>query len=158
MTLVIGVEGKERGLILGADPAFGDLLGFPPGSLIDRAVADLVHPDSHDEVGRQLARVVGRECRRFGGVFRVPDADGELRWLSFHACLTAHIEPEQLLLRVFALPVRLPALDSAQTRRKRSRDWPEVELDLAHVAHGNLAMSLDTRRARTRRIRPTRLP
>lgn len=138
MTLVIGITGEERGRIVSADRAFGSLLDFGSASLVDRSIADFVHPDCRDDACEQFARVVARRCRRFDGVFRVLDAGGSVRWLSIHACLTSRIEPERLLLRVFALPVRLLAVDAAKAQRASSTDRLAVALDLAPVVPAQL--------------------
>ncbi len=135
MTLSVGTVGVDRGRIVGADRALGNLLGVDSDSLLDRPIADVVHPESRDEACEQFARVVARKCRRFDGVFRVIAAGGSVRWLSIHACLTSNIEPELLLLRVFALPVRLLALDTAKAQRTSSTDRLAVALDLAPVSH-----------------------
>jgi PAS domain S-box-containing protein len=138
MTLVIGTAGKERGRIVNADRAFGDLLHFAVDALIDRPIADLLHPDCRDDAREQFARVAARQCQRFDGVFRVLSARGSVRWLSVHACLTSGVEPERLLLRAFALPVRLLAVEAAKAQRTSSTDRLAVALDLAPVAPAQL--------------------
>jgi PAS domain S-box-containing protein len=140
ITLIVGITGKQRGRIISADDAFGDLLDLAPDSLAGRPVTDFIHPDSRDEASAQLARVIARECRRFDGVFRVPTGIGTVRWLSIHACLTSSSEPERLILRVFALPVRLLAVDAAKAQRTSSTDRLAVALDLAPVAPGQLVL------------------
>jgi PAS domain-containing protein len=140
MTVALGVVGQERGRILSADQAFGDLLECGADSLIDRPLADVFHPDSRGHACEGLARVADRTCRSFNGVVCIVTANGSVRWFSIHACLTSGAAPEQLLVRVFALPVRFLEEDAAKAQRTSSTDRLAVALDLEPLGPHSLAV------------------
>jgi PAS domain-containing protein len=140
MTVALGVVGHERGRIMSADQAFGDLLECAEGSLIDRPLADVFHPDSRSNACEGLARVVDRTCRSFNGVVCIVTTNGSVRWFSIHACLTSGADPEQLLVRVFALPVRFLEEDAAKAQRTSSTDRLAVALDLEPLGPHSLAV------------------
>jgi PAS domain S-box-containing protein len=139
-TVMIGVAGEDYGRIVSTSEAFGDLLGCEPDALIGRALIDFVHPDSRDRACDEFAQLVGRHCRSFDGVVRILPANGSVRWLSVRACLTSGCTPEQLLLRVFALPVRLLPVETANAQRTSSTDKLAVAVDLAPVAPMRIAV------------------
>jgi PAS domain S-box-containing protein len=132
-TITVGIAGEDRGLIISTSQAFAALLGFQPDALIGRALVDLIHPDSRDRARDQFAQVISGHVRGFSGVIRVVLANSTVRWLSVHACLSTDPASQALLLRVFALPVRILPRTEANDNRSSNTDKLAVAIDLAPI-------------------------
>ena len=132
-TIAVGIAGEDSGRIISTSQTFGALIGCGPDTLIGQALADFIHPDSRERSCQHFARVISGDVRSFDGVIRIVLANCDVRWLSVHACLSTGPVPQQLLLRVFALPVRILPRASANAKRASNTDKLAVAVDLAPI-------------------------
>jgi PAS domain-containing protein len=132
-TVMVGIAGAQDGRIVSTSQTFGALLGRRPDALIGRSLVDFIQPDSRERATDQFAHVVNGDLRSFDGVIRFVLANRTVRWLSVHACLSTGPAPPQLLLRLFALPVRLLPVAAANAQRTGATDKLAVAVDLAPI-------------------------
>ena len=75
------------GRFLEANPAFDEILGYPPGSLVGRSMWELTHPDDRATTGAVIARLVSGEVDRFNFEKRYLHADGRVVWASVNGSI-----------------------------------------------------------------------
>jgi PAS domain S-box-containing protein len=133
-TALIGVTGEERGRIVSATTAFGDLLACAPDELAGVALFDFIHPEDRLRSLHEFCRLVQRRSASFDGVGRLCARDGTVRWMAVHANLVPCGEGDRIAIRVFALPVRFLPVEDVPSRRTRRSNRLHLALDLETAA------------------------
>jgi PAS domain S-box-containing protein len=129
-TAIVDLSGERRGQIAKASSTLGELLGRDMDEVLGVPLLDFIHSEDQRRALREFARLASGRCSTFDGIARVVHKHGDVHWLSVHANLTPAINPRQLLIRGFILPVRMLDVSEARNRRASGTDKLHVALDV----------------------------
>ncbi|WP_439628188.1 PAS domain-containing protein [Gemmata sp.] len=119
--------------IVRANDAFCRMLGYPPGELAGRSVAELAFLDDWAEISGQYARIAGGAADAFESERRYRRADGSVVWA--HVSATATRDAAGRPVRVSAVVVDLTERKRLEAQFQQSQKMEAVGRLAGGVAH-----------------------
>jgi PAS domain S-box-containing protein len=120
----------EGAVVLHANPALGELLGYAPEALVGRSVADLTHPDDLQASLAQNQRLARGDIAHFSIEKRYVHATGRPVWTRVHVSLLTHGGRRRHLLHVVDITHERSSDSLLRESQERFREMTEsVEQD-----------------------------
>lgn len=116
----------EGAILLHANPALADLLGYTPQALVGRSVADLTHPDDLPASLAQNQRLARGEIASFSLEKRYLHATGRPVWARVHVSLLTHGGRRHHLLHVVDIADERSSAAMLRETQERFREMTEL--------------------------------
>ncbi|MGD0197638.1 MAG: PAS domain-containing protein [Solirubrobacteraceae bacterium] len=114
-TVLVGVEGDERGRILRVDRALVALLEGSSTQIVGSELAEHLHADDRPTMGAALAEVAREGAGSYEGMVRLLASDGSVRAALVHASRVGYGARPAVIVRILdrSAEDRKPAPDAS---------------------------------------------